>query len=118
MRRTRVRSRRRLLLVVVVGWSIIGAGAVAAQQETPPLAFGTHFHLPPSLEDDVRFWVDVFTRYQLDDAIVHDRENPAHVLAVVPVASGRSAEIDAVRRRYVKLAAALRAAAPRDRGRL
>lgn len=118
MRRTRVRSRRLLLLVVVAGWTFGGAGAAEAHEEAPPLAFGNHFHLPPSLEDDVRFWIDVFTRYRLNEAIVHDRLNPSHVLAVVPLDSGRTQEVDAVRHRYVKLTAALRSAAPGDRNRL
>lgn len=117
MRRTCVRSRR-LLFLVVVGLSVVGVGAAGAREEAPQLSFGNDFHLPPSLEDDVRFWIDVFTRYALDEAIVHDRENPSHVFAVVPLDSGRSDELDAVRRRYLKLTAELRSASPRDLARL
>jgi membrane-bound lytic murein transglycosylase D len=118
MQRTRIRSRRLLLLVVVVGLSVVVARAAGARDEGPPLAFGNDFHLSPSLEDDVRFWIDVFTRYALDEAIVHDRENPSHVFAVVPLDSGRSQELDAVRSRYLKLAAGLRDASPRNLTRL
>lgn len=117
MRRTCVRSRR-LLFLVVVGLSVVGVGAAGARENAPRLSFGNDFHLPPSLEDDVRFWVDVFTRYALDEAIVHDRDNPSHVLAVVPLDSGRTSEFDAVRRRYLKLTAALRNAPPKDLARL
>ena len=117
MRRTCVRSRR-LLFLVVVGLSVVGVGAAGAHEDAPRLSFGNDFHLPPSLEDDVRFWIDVFTRYALDDAIVHDREKPSHVFAVVPLDSGRNAELDAVRRRYLKLTAALRNAPPKDLARL
>lgn len=113
MHRACVRSRR-LLLVVVVGLSVVVARAAGAREEAPRLEFGSNFPLPASLEEDVRFWIDVFTRYSLDDAIVHDRENPSRVLAVVPVDTGRRQEIDAVRRRYVQLTAALRRAPAND----
>lgn len=118
MRRACVRSRRLLFLVVVVGGIVAGVGAAGARERAPRLAFGNDFHLPPSLEEDVRFWIDVFTRYALDEAIVHDREHPARVLAVVPLRSGRTSEIDAVRHRYLKLTAALRNASEPDLSRL
>ncbi|MEW6270618.1 MAG: transglycosylase SLT domain-containing protein [Thermodesulfobacteriota bacterium] len=62
------------------------------------------------MEDDVRFWIDVFTRYSLREAIVHDRSDPANVLAVVRLENGGREEIDAVRRRYEKLTSRLASA--------
>ncbi|MBM4242482.1 MAG: LysM peptidoglycan-binding domain-containing protein [Deltaproteobacteria bacterium] len=118
MRRACIRSRRLLFLVVVVGVCGVVAGAAWAREGAPRLAFGNEFHLSPAIEEDVRFWIDVFTRYALGEAIVHDRGNPSHVLAVVPLRSGRSGEIDDVRRRYLKLTAALRTASSRDLSRL
>ena len=111
MYRTRVRSRR-LLILGVVGLSVVVARASGAREEAPRLEFGSNFHLPPSLEENVRFWIDVFARYSLDEAIVHDRENPSRVLAIVSLDSGRRKELDAVRRRYRKLTTSLRTAAP------
>jgi len=112
MFRTCIRSRRLLFLVVVVGLSVVVARAAGAREKAPRLEFGSNFHLPPSLEESVRFWIDVFARYSLDEAIVHDRENPAHVFAIVDLDTGRTKEIDAVRRRYRKITASLRSAAP------
>jgi membrane-bound lytic murein transglycosylase D len=111
MPRACVRSRRVLFLVIVVGlcgW----ARAAGAREEAPPLAFGSDFHLPASLEDDVHFWIDVFTKYSLNEAIVHDRDDPAQVLAVVELATGRPIEVDAVLHRYQRLTASLRSARP------
>jgi membrane-bound lytic murein transglycosylase D len=114
MFRACIRSRRLSFLVVVVGLSVAVARVVGAREEAPRLEFGNSFPLPPSLEENVRFWVDVFARYGLDEAVVHDRETPSHVLAVVPVATGRTREIDAVRQQFRHLTASLRTAAPAE----
>ena len=113
-----IRSRRLLFLVIGVGLSVVGARAAGAREEAPRLEFGSDFQLPPSLDESVRFWIDVFTRYSLTEAIVHDRENPARILAIVNLASGRPAEIDAVRRRYRALTPSLRTAKPAQLGTL
>jgi len=118
MRLACIRSRRLSFLVVVVGLSVAVARAAGAREDAPPLEFGSSFPVPPSLEQNVRFWIDVFARYGLDDAIVHDREDPALVLAVVEVETGRTREIDAVRHQYRTLTTALRTASPGDVGRL
>jgi membrane-bound lytic murein transglycosylase D len=99
---------RRLLFLVVVGLSVVGARAAGAREEAPRLQFSDDFHLPATLEEDVRFWVDVFTRYSLGEAIVHDRENPSHVLAIVPLTTG--VRMDGLRARYEILATQLRTA--------
>lgn len=106
----RFRSRRPLFLVVV-GLLVVGARA-EAREEAPPLQFSPELHLPASLEENVRFWVDVLTRYSLTEAIVHDREHPSHVLAVVPLKSGM--RLDDVRERYAALTAQLRTAADEE----
>jgi membrane-bound lytic murein transglycosylase D len=100
---------RRLLFLVVVGLSVVGARAAGAREEAPRLQFSRDLHLPASLEEGVRFWVDVFTRYSLGEAIVHDRDNPSHVLAIVPLKTG--VRMDSVRARYEALTAQLRTAA-------
>lgn len=103
---------RRLPFLVVVGLSVAVARTGEAREDAPRLEFGSEFHLPPALEENVQFWIDVFTRYSLHEAIVHDRKNPAHVLALVRMKTGRTAELDAVRERYGRLSAALRNASP------
>jgi membrane-bound lytic murein transglycosylase D len=42
------------------------------------------FSVPPALAPAVRFWVDVFTRYTGDQAVIHDRRQPWIVYDVVP----------------------------------
>jgi membrane-bound lytic murein transglycosylase D len=101
---------RRLLFLVVVGLSVAGTRTAEAREKAPRLEFGGEFRVPASLDDDVRFWIDVFTRYSLREAIVHDRSDPSNVLAVVRLENGRKQEIDAVRRRYQKLTSQLRSA--------
>ena len=44
---------------------------------------GDDFRVPPALAPTVRFWVDVFTRYGSDQAIIHDRVEPWRIYAVV-----------------------------------
>ena len=85
--------------------------------ETPRLAHDRELPLPAELEERVWFWVDVFTRYHLDEAIVHDRDHPENVLAVVPLATGSRAELREIEERYRGLIAQLVKAAPRDRSR-
>ena len=112
MRRELLWSHARLVLVVV---AVVVAGVPAARavasaetprlahdhelplpahdHETPRLAHDYELPLPAELEERVWFWVDVFTRYHLDEAIVHDRDHPENVLAVVPLATGSRAEL-------------------------
>jgi peptidoglycan lytic transglycosylase D len=56
---------------------------------------GPDFPVPAGLAPAVRFWVDVFTRYGQDDAIIHDRVQPWVVYQVVP---SRGADADVVAR--------------------
>ena len=96
------RSRRRSFLGAV-GLGIFLACAHGAHGELPPLDFEPGIELAPQLERDVRFWIDVFARYSRREAIVHDREEPAAILAVVPLRAGDPAELTRVRRQYQAL---------------
>lgn len=86
--------------------AIFAANRVAAD-ETPRLDFDSELALPAQYEGRVQFWIDVFSRYRLDEAIVHDRERPENVLAIVPLKSGSTVELDAIEKRYVELMARL-----------
>lgn len=50
------------------------------------------FPTPSALAPAVRFWVDVFTRYSTEDAIIHDSLMPGVVYRVVRVAPGQRGE--------------------------
>lgn len=101
---------------MVVGWIVAAAPALGADRRAPRLKFDGELPLAPELEGRVRFWIDVFTRYSLDEAIVHDREHPEIVLAVVPLRSSRPEELDAVAERYRALIDRLGEAAAWERG--
>ncbi|HZR80137.1 MAG TPA: transglycosylase SLT domain-containing protein [Candidatus Binatia bacterium] len=103
MRRDRFRSRRlSFLLIVGLGLSVARVGE--AREEAPRLEFKPPLEAGRGLEARISFWVDVFTRYSLAEAIVHDRDRPWVVFAVVPLADGGSAELEAIQERYSALA--------------
>jgi membrane-bound lytic murein transglycosylase D len=41
------------------------------------------FPIPPELRPSVEFWVDVFTKYTRDQAVLHDMDDPLRIYAVV-----------------------------------
>jgi membrane-bound lytic murein transglycosylase D len=41
------------------------------------------FPIPPELNQNVQFWIDVYTKYSKDQAIIHDMDNPLRIYAVV-----------------------------------
>jgi membrane-bound lytic murein transglycosylase D len=83
---------------VVVGL-LLGARPADAH-ETARLEYPDGFELPASLAFRVQFWIDVFTRYSLREAVVHDRAHPERVLAVVPLKVGDSAELAEIKASY------------------
>lgn len=109
MSRDLSRSRRWLFLV---GWLAAATAVEEAGAETPRLSYDAELVLPAPYEERVQFWVDVFTRYHLNEAIVHDRQRPENVLAVVPLASGSREELDRIRERYAELVEFLTLAQP------
>jgi peptidoglycan lytic transglycosylase D len=60
----------------------------------PAACAGTaeEFPVPRALVPAVRFWVQIFTRYSADDAVLHDRVDPSVVYDVVPA---RTADVAA-----------------------
>jgi membrane-bound lytic murein transglycosylase D len=63
---------------------------VAAAVRPAAAAVGSldEFPTPPALAPAVRFWIDVFTRYSTEDAIIHDRVTPGAVYRIVRVGHG------------------------------
>jgi membrane-bound lytic murein transglycosylase D len=95
--------RRLLFLVAVVGWCCGGLASRASGNE-PRLEFEEVLEVPRSIEARVRFWVDVFTRWSVEDAVVQDRDHPWVVFAVVPIAKPSREELGRVRQEYTALA--------------
>lgn len=95
------RSRRSL------GWLWVGLWlwlvCPVEARETARLGSQTTLEIPAGLEPRVQHWVDIFARYSLGEAVVHDRENPEYVLAVVPLKTGRTAELREIKARYQEL---------------
>lgn len=94
------RSRRSLWLWLGL-WMLV-ASPVGAR-ETARFADTPDFPLPAGLEARVQHWVDIFSRYTLRDAVVHDRHHPEYVLAVIPMRTGRGTELREIEARYQEL---------------
>lgn len=94
-----LRSRRSLRWLWVGLW-LVAACPVEAR-ETARLE--NEFEIPMGLEARVQHWVDIFTRYSLSEAVVHDRLHPEYVLAVVPLRTGRGTELAEIKDRYREL---------------
>jgi len=78
----------RLSFLLLAAWCG-GALPRQASGNEPPIEFAGSLGTPGRLEDRVRFWVDVFTRWSVQQAIVQDRDRPWVVFAVVPGAAPR-----------------------------
>jgi membrane-bound lytic murein transglycosylase D len=73
-----MRSGSLLVLLCGMVWaSALGAGDRA-----------TIFPVPPILEPNVAFWVDMFTKYSAEKAIFHDRDNPLRIYSVLDFGAG------------------------------
>jgi len=103
MRRDSFRSRR-LSFLLVVGLGLSGARDGWAREEAPRLEFSPSLEASSGLEARTRFWIDALARYSQSEAVVHDRDHPWIVFAVVPLEAGGAEEIPAIRRRYSDLA--------------
>lgn len=55
-----------------------------------PAAADDRFPLPPELQPDVDFWVDVFTEYSTSEGVLHDNRNLGVVYARLPMADNLS----------------------------
>jgi membrane-bound lytic murein transglycosylase D len=63
--------------VALAAWLVLASGRPAAAE------LAGDFPTPAALAPAVRFWVDVFTRYTYDQAVIHDRLEPWVVYQVV-----------------------------------
>src|SRR6185503_95778 len=103
MRRDSFRSRwLSSLLAVGLGLSVARDGW--AREETPRLDFGPSLEASPGLEARAGFWIDALARFSRSEAVVHDRDHPWVVFAVLPMESGGPEEITAIRKHYAALA--------------
>lgn len=48
------------------------------------------FEVPKGLERQVQFWIDVYTKYSVDDGIIHDSENVEKIYRIVDLAGLKS----------------------------
>lgn len=99
----RFRSRRSLSWLWLGLWLVVACPAWA--HETARFGDEPTFELPAGLEARVQHWIDIFTRYSLSDAVVHDRLHPEYVLAVVRMRTGRNSELAEIKARYQELTA-------------
>jgi membrane-bound lytic murein transglycosylase D len=88
--RPRLNNGRRFVLILFLTFGSLNAHA--AQDRLGP------FTVPPILEPNVKFWVDVFTKYSKDQAIIHDMDNPLRIYSIVDV-KGLSPDIEKERKK-------------------
>ncbi len=95
------RSRRSLSWLWVGLWLVVACPVEA--RETARFSSKSDFEVPAGLEARVQHWVDIFTRYSLNDAVVHDSLHPEYVLAVATLRNGRGTELAEIKERYQEL---------------
>lgn len=80
-----------------------------------PIECAEVFACPESLLPRVSFWVEVFSRWDTDTAIFHDKENPQRVYSTLPRREGcrKSRKGDSIDRERRRLKRELRALASR-----
>ena len=76
---------------------------VRAEPRPPRLAFPPEFSIPAGMEARVQFWVDIFGRYSVRDAIVHDRNQPHRIVATLSMRRGNQRERRQIQARYADL---------------
>ncbi|MFT5654943.1 MAG: membrane-bound lytic murein transglycosylase D [Arenicella sp.] len=101
---------RNILLVTGLSAILIGQAEVLAKPLGKPVAMyplqcDETFSCPESLLPRVSFWVEVFSRWDTETAIFHDKDNPARVFSTVQRSQGcrRSRKGDSVDRERKRL---------------
>jgi peptidoglycan lytic transglycosylase D len=59
--------------------AVVGVVAVAGATSAAPLQYDPRFDVPPGLQKQVDFWIDVFTLYSRWQVLIHDTEHPERV---------------------------------------
>ena len=97
----------------VVTCQSINAKAIDVPVATYPLQCNETFSCPASLNKRVGFWVEVFSRWNTDTAIFHDKENPHRVYSTISRDQGcrNSRDGDAVSKERAKLKSSLQSLA-------
>ena len=97
----------------VVTCQSINAKAIDVPVATYPLQCNETFSGPASLNKRVGFWVEVFSRWNTDTAIFHDKENPHRVYSTISRDQGcrNSRDGDAVSKERAKLKSSLQSLA-------
>lgn len=101
-----------LMLLLVVGGT---QAAPVAPVSSYPLQCDETFSCPESLLPRVGFWVEVFSRWDTNTAIFHDKENPQRVYSTLSRKNGcrRSRKGDSVDRERRRIKKVLQGAASR-----
>ena len=106
-----------LLLFVYLGAALPGQAATTVKEPVAlyPLQCDETFSCPASLHGRVGFWVEVFSRWDTNTAIFHDKEKPERVYSTVNRREGcrRSRKGDSIYRERRRLQRNIRALADR-----
>jgi membrane-bound lytic murein transglycosylase D len=101
-------------MLIALGWGFVTSPADAASAPQHNLKCSRAFACPPSIWPRVGFWIDVYSRWNSDDAIFHDKEQPSRVYRVLTGQNcGGRKESSAIKRQKDKIAEELRHLAER-----
>ena len=91
-------------IISVCGWIMVSGSAQARSLDVPvanyPIQCDETFSCPNSLLPRVAFWIEVFSRWDTNTAIFHDKENPQRVYSTINRKNGcrRSRKGDSIDR--------------------
>ena len=102
------------ITLIVLTWGFGASPADAASALRHDLKCPKAFTCPPFIWSRVGFWIDVYSRWNSNDAILHDKEYPSHVYRVLTGQNcGTTKESPAIKRQKDKIAEELRHLAER-----
>ncbi|MBO69198.1 MAG: hypothetical protein CL398_12950, partial [Acidiferrobacteraceae bacterium] len=105
-----------ITLHVILLFSFNSSFSFAAKEESPKLICSKAFPCPPEIIARVYFWIDVYSRWNSNDAIFHDSEHPSRVYKVaVGENCGVAAESSSIEARKHVIASELHSLASRLR---
>ncbi len=80
-------ARRASALVVALGFMLLASASASNDLDIPvadyPIDCGDTFECPASLLPRVHFWVEVFSRWDTETAVFHDKDHPHRVYSTV-----------------------------------
>ncbi len=91
-----------LRLALVSGLVLLLSACGMGQRDDLDIASSAEFPLPAGLEDNVRFWRNVYTQWSRDKVVIHDDRYMGVVYEVAPLPGSIEASYTASQKRFVR----------------